>query len=182
MKITDIEVIELRVPGWDARGFDGSWDNCIVQVHTDAGITGIAETDSVPSVIRAIVDAPSSHVHARGLKEVLVGRDPSDVEALWDLMYDATSYYGRRGVVIHAISAIDIALWDIRGKALGRPVAELLGETKRDRIKAYGTIYPLGETPDAVRHNIDRGLALGLEAIKVCAEPFWHDDFAAASC
>jgi L-alanine-DL-glutamate epimerase-like enolase superfamily enzyme len=180
MKITDIEVIELRVPGWDARGFDGSWDNCIVQVHTDAGITGIAETDSVPSVIRAIVDAPSSHVHARGLKEVLVGRDPSDVEALWDLMYDATSYYGRRGVVIHAISAIDIALWDIRGKALGRPAAELLGETKRDRIKAYGTIYPLGETPDAVRQNIDRGLALGLEAIKVCAEPFWHDDFAAA--
>ena len=180
MKITDIEVIGLRVPGWDAQGFDGSYDNCVVQVHTDAGFTGLAEVDSVPSVIRAIVETPSSHVHARGLKDVLLGRDASDVEALWDMMYDATSYYGRRGVVIHAISAIDIALWDIRGKAAGKPVVEMLGEKQRDRVKAYGTIYPLGVTPDEVRKNIDRGLELGLQAIKICAEPFWRDDFARA--
>ena len=55
-----------------------------------------------------------------GLKEVVVGQDPLQVEALWDRMYDWTSYYGRRGVVIHAISAVDIALWDIRGKVLGK--------------------------------------------------------------
>ena len=151
-----------------------------MQVHTDAGITGIAEVDSVPAVIRAIVETPSSHVHARGLKDVLVGRDPSDVEALWDIMYDATSYYGRRGVVIHAISAIDIALWDIRGKAAGKPVVEMLGGRKRERVKAYGTIYPLGDTPDEVRRNIDRGLDLGLKAIKIVAEPSWRDDFASA--
>jgi L-alanine-DL-glutamate epimerase-like enolase superfamily enzyme len=180
MKITDIEVIALRVPGWDAKSFDGSYDNCVVQVHTDAGITGIAEVDSVPAVIRAIVETPTSHVHARGLKEVLVGRDPTDVEALWGLVYDATSYYGRRGVVIHAISAIDIALWDIRGKAAGKPVVEVLGERRRDRVKAYGTIYPLGETPDEVRKNIDRGLRLGLKAIKICAEPSWRDDIGRA--
>ena len=95
-------------------------------------------------------------------------------------MYDATSYYGRRGVVIHAISAIDIALWDIRGKAAGKPVVEMLGGKKRDRVKAYGTIYPLGGTPDEVRANIDRGLDLGLKAIKIVAEPFWRDDFASA--
>ena len=128
-------------------------------------------------MIRAIVEAPSSHIHARGLKEVLVGRDPLEGEALWDLMYDATSYYGRRGVVIHAISAIDIALWDIRGKAAGKPVVELLGEKLRDRVTAYGTVYPLGETPDEVRANIDRGLRLGLRAIKICAEPSWREDF-----
>ena len=62
MKITDIEVIELRVPGWTGATFDGSYDNCLVLVHTDGGITGIAEVDSVPSVIRAIVEgSPLAH-------------------------------------------------------------------------------------------------------------------------
>jgi L-alanine-DL-glutamate epimerase-like enolase superfamily enzyme len=111
-----------------------------------------------------------------GLKLVLLGRDPSNVEALWDEMYDATNYYGRRGAVIHAISALDIALWDLRGKALGKSLHALLGKTRRDRILAYGTVYPLGETPDAVRRNIDRGLKLGLRAIKIVADPFWRDD------
>lgn len=176
MKITGIEVIELRVPGWQGLTFDGSYDNCIVKISTDAGLTGIAEVDSVPSVIKAIIDAKRSHTHAMGLKEVLLGRDPANVEALWDEMYDATSYYGRRGVVIHAISALDIALWDLRGKIEGKSVAELLGRTRRDRLLAYGTVYPLGETPDAVRQNIDRGLKLGLRAIKIVADPFWRDD------
>jgi L-alanine-DL-glutamate epimerase-like enolase superfamily enzyme len=176
MRITDIEVIELRVPGWTGTTFDGSYDNCVICVHTDGGVTGIGEVDSVPSVIRAIVEAPRSHTHAMGLKEILVGHDPADVEALWDEMYDATSYYGRRGVVIHAIAGIDIALWDIRGKVEGRPLAALLGGAKRDRVLAYGTVYPLGETPDEVRRNIDRGLALGLKCIKIAADPFWRDD------
>jgi L-rhamnonate dehydratase len=179
MKITDIEVIELRTPGWTGMTFDGSYDNCVVLVHTDQGVSGLAEVDSVPSVIRAIVDAPRSHTHAMGLKPILVGKDPSNVEALWDEMYDATSYYGRRGAVIHAISAVDIALWDLRGKVLGKPLAEILGDKKqRDRILAYGTVYPLGETPDEVRRTIDRGLKLGLRCIKIVADPFWREDLA----
>jgi L-rhamnonate dehydratase len=176
VKITDIFVTELRVPGWQGLTFDGSYDNCIVEVMTDEGITGIAEVDSVPSVIRAIVEAKRSHTHAMGLKSVLLGRDPMDVETRWDEMYDATSYYGRRGAVIHAISALDIALWDLRGKALNRPLRDLIGKTRRDRLLAYGTVYPLGETPDAVKTNIDRGLKLGLKAIKIVADPFWRED------
>lgn len=176
MKITDIEVTELRVPGWAGATFDGSYDNCIVQVHTDVGLSGLAEVDSVPSVIRAIVDAPRSHSHAMGLREALRGQDAGDISGLWDRMYDLTSYYGRRGAVIHAISAVDIALWDLRGKREGRPLAELLGGRRRDRVLAYGTVYPLGETPDDVRRNIDRGLDLGLRAIKIVADPFWRDD------
>jgi L-alanine-DL-glutamate epimerase-like enolase superfamily enzyme len=176
VKITDIEVIELRMPGWEGRTFDGSYDNCVIQVHTDEGLSGIAEVDSVPSVIKAIIDAPRSHTHAMGLKSVLVGTEAANVEALWDEMYDATSYYGRRGVVIHAISAIDIALWDLRGKATGRSLTKLLGTQKRDRVLAYGTVYPLGETPGEVRRTIDRGLKLGLKAIKIVADPFWRDD------
>ncbi len=176
MKITDIEVIELRVPGWKGTGFDGSYDNCVIRVHTDKGLVGIAEVDSVPSVIKAIVDAPRSHTHAMGLKEVVVGEDPSDIEALWDKMYDWTFYYGRRGVVIHAISGVDLALWDLKGKAEGKPVHALLGKKQRDSLLAYGTVYPLGATPDEVKKNIDRGLKLGLRAIKIVADPFWRDD------
>lgn len=176
MKITDVEVTELCVPGWKGLTFDGSYDNCVIRVHTDEGLTGIGEVDSVPSVIRAIVDARRSHTHAMGLKSVLVGKDPADVEGLWAEMYDATSYYGRRGAVIHAISAIDIALWDLRGKVAGKPLSALLGRRVRDRVLAYGTVYPLGETPDDVRRNIDRGLKLGLRAIKIVADPFWRDD------
>ncbi|MGH6881748.1 mandelate racemase/muconate lactonizing enzyme family protein [Hypericibacter sp.] len=178
MKITDIEVIELRTPGWTGMTFDGSYDNCVVLVHTDQGISGLAEVDSVPSVIRAIVDAPRSHTHAMGLKAILVGKDPSHVEALWDEMYDLTSYYGRRGAVIHAISAVDIALWDLRGKVQNKPLSEILGKKQRDRILAYGTVYPLGETPDEVRRTIDRGLKLGLRCIKIVADPFWREDLA----
>ncbi len=176
MRITGIEVTELCVPGWQGLTFDGSYDNCIVRVHTDAGLNGIAEVDSVPSVIRAIIEARRSHTHAMGLQCVLLGRDPTDVEALWAEMYDATSYYGRRGAVIHAISAVDIALWDLRGKALGQPLHALLGSKRRDRVLAYGTVYPLGATPDEMRRSIDRGLRLGLRAIKIVADPFWRDD------
>ena len=84
MKITDIEVVELRVPGWQGLTFDGSYDNCVIRLRTDEGATGTAEVDSVPSVIKAIIEAKPSHTHAMGLKTVLLGRDPSNVEALWD--------------------------------------------------------------------------------------------------
>ena len=80
----------MRVPGWTADTFDGSYDELRIRVSTDSDIEGIAEVDSVPSVIRAIIEAPSSHTHARGLKEVVVGEDPLEIEALWDRMYDAT--------------------------------------------------------------------------------------------
>ena len=176
MKISKIDVIELRIPEWTGETFDGSYDNCLVLVHTDDGVTGLAEVDSVPSVIRATIEAPRSHTHAMGLAVALIGQDPENVEALWERMYDATSYYGRHGVVIHAISAVDIALWDIRGKVRGQPLAELLGKRKRSRVPAYGTVYPLGETADEVRRTIDRGLKLGLRAIKIVADPFWRDD------
>ena len=66
MKITDIEVIELRVPGWRGDSFDGSRDDCVIRINTDDGITGIAEVDSVPAIVRAVIEAPRSHTHAMG--------------------------------------------------------------------------------------------------------------------
>lgn len=176
MKIRDIEVIELRAPGMAPGRIDGAYSDTVLVLHTDDGLTGIAETDSVPAVIRAIVEARASHRNAMGLREVLIGQDATDIPALWDLMYEKTAYYGRRGAVMHAISAVDMALWDLRGKALGKPVCDLLGTRRRDRVPAYGTIFPTGDTPDEVRRNIDRGLAHGVRAIKICAERFWHRD------
>jgi L-rhamnonate dehydratase len=174
MKITGIECMELRVPDANVQ-FDGSYLGCVVKVHTDAGITGIAEGDTHPTMVRAIIDASFVHVGSTGLRAVLIGEDPTDIERIWNLMYDQTFYIGRRGVVIHALSLIDIALWDIRGKLEGKPIAELFGPVKHKKVKAYGTIYPTGFEKDEIRTNIDRGLAKGVRAIKICAHPRWKD-------
>ena len=133
MKITDIEAIILRQTVVDGAIADGSQDDLIVRVHTDEGIVGIGEVDSAPEVVKAVFDAPNSHYIATGLRHVLIGQDPLDIEGLWRRMYMGSVYYGRRGVAMPAVSGVDIALWDIKGEKLGKPVCELLGTEKRDR-------------------------------------------------
>src|SRR5215470_13191699 len=118
VKITEVEAIVLRQPAVDETIADGSQDDLVVRVHTDAGIVGIGEVDSAPEVVKAVIDAPGSHAIASGLRHVLIGQDPLETERLWEAMYRASIYYGRRGVALHALSGVDIALWDIKGKAL----------------------------------------------------------------
>ncbi len=138
MKITDVEVAYLKIP--EIAGIsNGTQDVAVVLVHTDEGITGIGEAESQPHVAKAIVDAPRSHSVMVGLKEVLVGENPLDIERLWRKMYQATIYMGRRGAVIHAISGVDIALWDIKGKAYGQPVCDLLGGSTDAKVRAYAS-------------------------------------------
>src|SRR5882724_7818999 len=108
MKITNVEAIHLRVEDPNIGLFDGSYDDCVIVIHTDEGLTGLGETESMASAIQAIINGPSAHTHARALKEILVGSDPNDPE-LWQHMYDATDYVGRRGLVMHAIGGIDLA-------------------------------------------------------------------------
>src|SRR5260370_37773535 len=103
MKITNIEAMHLRVEDSNIGLFDGSYDDCVIRVSTDAGITGIGEVESLAPAIQGIVNAAPAHNHARGLRELLLGRDPSKPEELWQLMYDATDYIGRRGLMMHAI-------------------------------------------------------------------------------
>lgn len=176
MKITDVEAIHARIDDPNIGLFDGSYDDCVIVVHTDDGVTGIGECESHSAAIQGIVLGPSSHNHARGLREMLLGRDPADPEALWEEMYDATNYVGRRGIVMHAIGGVDMALWDIAGKALGKPVSELLGGRKRDSIRAYGTIYPMDRTPAEVARQVARSKSMNLTAHKFCADPWWFDD------
>jgi L-alanine-DL-glutamate epimerase-like enolase superfamily enzyme len=166
VQITDVEAIVLRQAAVDDGIADGSQDDLVVLVHTDEGITGIGEVDSAPDVVAALIRQDSSHAVAHSLRSILVGRDPLDVEALWDAMYRGLIYVGRRGIGIHAISGIDIALWDIRGKALGKPVCELLGDVQRDRVRAYASML----MPDTTEETAERVTALreqGFTAVKL---------------
>ncbi|HLV78852.1 MAG TPA: mandelate racemase/muconate lactonizing enzyme family protein, partial [Chthonomonadaceae bacterium] len=176
MKITDIEAIHIRIEDPNIGIFDGSYDDCLIMVRTDAGITGIGEVESLPPAIQGIVNAPPAHNHARGLRELLLGEDPTDPERLWQRMVEATDYVGRRGLMMHAIGGVDLALWDIAGQAAGKPVHALLGGAKRDRLQAYGTIYPMARTPEAVRRQVQEAQAMNLRAFKFAADPWWLDD------
>ena len=91
------------------------------------GITGYGEVDTSPFVGKAVVDAYMSHGTCYGLREVVVGSDPFDYEQIWNDMWAKTYYYGRFGPVMHVMSGIDMAIWDIMGKAVGKPVHKLLG-------------------------------------------------------
>lgn len=123
MKITDVRSIILKQPTIEMVG-DGSQDTVVILVDTDEGITGIGEVDSSPYVVKSIIDMPASHMACMGLKEVLIGEDPLDVERLWRKMYEKSIYHGRRSVVIHAMSGIDMALWDIIGQKFGVPAGK----------------------------------------------------------
>src|SRR5579859_4802517 len=175
MRITDVEAIILRQPSVDEGIADGSQDDLIVRVHTDAGIVGIGEVDSAPEVVKAVIEAPASHFIASGLGAVLVGQDPLDIEGLWQKMYRASIYYGRRGVALHAISGIDIALWDIKGKALGKPVWQLIGPPRRSRVRAYASAL-MPETEAETARKVS-GLIeqYGFNAVKLGWGPLGRD-------
>ncbi len=138
MKITEVETLILRLPQI-AEECNGTQDALLVKIHTDTGLVGIGEVDSSPEVIKAIFDAPYSHTLSSGLRLLLLGEDPRDVERLWEKMYRGTIYFGRRSAAIHAISGADIALWDLLGKSTGLPVCQLLGGAYRKRIQAYSS-------------------------------------------
>jgi L-rhamnonate dehydratase len=179
MKITAVEAIHLRAEDPLIELFDGSYDDCVLVVHTVSGLIGIGETESMAPAIQAIVRGPSAHNHARSLSAVLVGAELSesfDPETLWRLMYESTDYVGRRGLAMHAIGGVDLALWDLRGKIEGKPVHQLLGGAKRDRVPAYGTIYPMARTPEGVRIQVAAGQAMNLRNFKFAADPWWLDD------
>ncbi len=164
MKITRVEPIHLRLPTVTER-CDGSQETLIVKVHTDAGIVGVGEVDSSSLVAKAIIEAPLSHKISRGLAECVLGQDPFEIERLIHRMYEGSIFFGRQGAVIQAMSGIEIALWDIMGKATDRPVYQLLGGGFRKKFRAYASIL-FGDTP-AETERIGRGLVnQGYRAVK----------------
>ena len=172
MKITDVEVLVLETPGvYEAPDTSeeayGIKYLGIVRVKTDAGITGYADLETQPHVARAIVNAPSEGAVPgfQGLRSVLLGEDPFEVERLWHKMYMASCYYGRRGAAIQVISGIDIALWDIVGKRIGEPVYKLLGGAYRDKVRPYASTLFRSE-PAAMEEACRGYLEQGFTAVK----------------
>jgi L-alanine-DL-glutamate epimerase-like enolase superfamily enzyme len=168
MTITEVEALHLRLPNVEEIA-DGTQDVLIVRIHTDAGLVGIGETSSQSYVCKAIFEAPRSAERRHGLAYLLRGQEapqtPRDVDDLWQRMYYHTNRYGRRGAALHAISGADIALWDLLGKALGKPVCELLGGARRRSLRAYAS-YLFGSTPAETADLARQAVDLGLTAVK----------------
>jgi L-rhamnonate dehydratase len=147
----------------------------IVRVSTDAGLVGHADVDSHPWVVKAIVEAPE-HIPAfcAGLRDAVVGCSVWDRHGLWDRMYRHSWYHGRAGAALHAMSGIDLAVWDIAGQAARRPVADLLGGRRRERIRAYASTL-FRETPEQMREAVRAYLGHGFTAIKFGWGPWGTD-------
>src|SRR5881392_3203946 len=139
MKIEKIICQVLRVRAVEKKTAS-SQDVVLVRVRTDTGLEGVGEADASPEVIKAIVDAPFSHNIACGLREILLGENPLETERLWQKMLRRTQYFGRSSVTIAAMSAVDMALWDLKGKKFGVPIHTLLGGKQHERIPAYASI------------------------------------------
>ena len=158
----------------DTTRADSSQDAFLVRVHTDEGIVGLGEADSSPYLLRAAVEMPSSHAVACGLRELLLGEDPLQIGRLWSRLYRGSSYYGRAGVALHAMAAIDMALWDIAGQAAGRPISDLLGGARVREIPVYASeVMP--ETAAEVRAIAERAVAAGYGALKLGWGPLGRD-------
>jgi L-alanine-DL-glutamate epimerase-like enolase superfamily enzyme len=164
MKITRVEAIHLRLPEVNER-CDGSQETLVVKVHTDAGLVGLGEVDSSALVAKAIIEAPLSHKICRGLAECVVGLDPFEIDRLVHRMYEGSIFFGRQGAVIQAMSGVEIALWDLVGKATGRPVYQLLGGGFRKSFRAYASIL-FGDTTAETARIGARLAEQGFKAVK----------------
>src|SRR5258707_11263362 len=156
MKITAVETIHL------ARGITvhaGPIQWLWVLIHTDEGLTGLGETYPHPEAEKAVIH--------RSLAPVLLGRDPLCIDRLWADMFQAISYSGWAGAEMRAISAIDIALWDLAGKAARAPIYQLLGGASRSSIRSYNTCYDRVDFLTEPVRLARQLLASGIRAMKI---------------
>ena len=148
--------LERRQPGAEAPGVIS---NVVVQVHTDDGITGVGNVGAGSPAAAAVIE--------HHLAPLVLGRDPFELELLWQTMFRHTLNFGRKGLAIEAISAIDIALWDIVGKATAQPVYNLLGGRTRDTIRAYASQCYAREDLDALAAEARSYVDEGYTAVKM---------------
>ncbi|TET66273.1 MAG: galactonate dehydratase [Dehalococcoidia bacterium] len=164
MKITDLRVFQTQ-------GGHANWT--FVKLYTDSGLTGVGEASLERNDI-VVVKALES------LKDFLVGKDPFQIEYIWNALYKQTFKYGQL-IILTALSGVEQALWDIKGKALGVPVYELLGGKLRDRVRAYANAWAFQEvvtemtekdTPESLAKNALKMVDKGFTAMKW--DPFRH--------
>ncbi len=166
MKIRDIEVVNLHFEYAPEARFRYAGGVCtgrvtsLVQVQTDEGITGLGSVYSHPDLVRAIIE---DH-----LRPILVGEDALDTDRIWQLCYTLTRWYGRMGVALSALGGIDIALWDIRGKAAGKRVCDLLGSGQAsDRVPAYASGLLWKHDATQLAEEAQLHLGAGFRAMKM---------------
>ncbi|KAJ5619814.1 hypothetical protein N7510_003798 [Penicillium lagena] len=173
MKITSVTSHILRIPLGD-RVFYSSQarfperNSYLVRIETDTGLVGWGEGGQYgpPEPVAAVID----YVFA----PKLIGRDPTEPVVIWEHLYAFSRDFGQKGTYVEAISAIDIALWDISGKAVGLPVSKMLGGAFRKQVKAYATgcYYPeeyhdLPKILENLKFEATRYRDLGFDALKV---------------
>jgi D-galactarolactone cycloisomerase len=164
MKIVDVRTTTLSYrcdpPYGSAGGMQAARGALLVEVETDDGVIGIGEA--------GVGGGSTAHVIERQLKPLLVGEDPLLIEGLWQRMFARTRQYGRRGLVLNALSGIDIALWDIAGKVARLPLYRLLGAYS-DRVEAYasGGFYQEGKSIDDLAAEAEGYRARGFKGMKM---------------
>jgi L-alanine-DL-glutamate epimerase-like enolase superfamily enzyme len=173
-RITEVEAIPLRTPPLDPSDLDSSTETVVVLVTDEDGRVGIGEADAPAEAVRHLVRMDDLFAASRGLRSILLGRDPFELASIHAAMVEGTAYHGRRGLGTHALSAVDIALHDLVGKQLGRPAYHLLGGARRDAIRPYATIWPggvkgrtIGEMMAEIGRQLELALELGFRAVKM---------------
>lgn len=165
MRITGIHVRTLRYEYPQQAGFHFAGGYCnarlssLVEIDTDAGLSGNGSVYSHPALVKLIVE--------EHLQPMLLGKDPLDVEQLWNRCYQITRWYGRKGVALSALGGIDIALWDIRGKVAAKPICELLNSTCRHSVPAYASALLWKDDPRQLAHEARRHLSAGFRRMKM---------------
>lgn len=167
MHIVDVRTIPLsyrcETPYMSAAGVQTARHALLVEVETDNGLVGIGEAGSAGGPL-----VSTQVVVEHELKPLILGEDPLRLEYLWQKMFQRTRQHGRRGIVMHAISGIDIALWDIAGKVAQLPVYRLLG-AYRDTVEAYasGGFYQEGKDIAALVEEAGSYMSQGYRAMKM---------------
>ena len=162
MKITEIRVFllqkKLSSPMRISRGGFTIRTHAIVELHTDEGITGLGEGIGNARLVKAILEGQ--------MADLAIGLDPFDIERVRQQLMDSQVYFERKGSGICAASAIEMACWDIKGKALNVPVYQLLGGLYRDKIQAYASDIYWEENPNDMAKNAARIVRRGFRAVK----------------
>jgi D-galactarolactone cycloisomerase len=165
MRIRAIDVAGLRgaTPpgGWSNELRADDVVHSLVVVHTDEGLSGVGSASSSDALVRAAVDL---------LRPLVIGEHALEPERVSEMLHQQTFWLGRGGAVTHAISGIDLALWDLAGKACGQPVGRLLGGRYRDRVRPYASL--LAREPAALAAELERQRATGFRAFKIGWGPF----------
>ncbi len=182
MRISDVTCHVLVADDFDPGLTSSAQDSLLVVITTDDGVEGYGESDLNPWIGRACIEAPGTHTMGLCMRDLLIGRDPGDIGAIWNDIYTFTAMNGRRGAVIHALGAVEMALWDIAGKAAGKPLWQLLGDRRDSPVVPYASLQPAGksfeEYRDALCASAENAKELGFRAVKAectLAGPFAHD-------